>query len=126
MTDDLTAAFKPDWVSPPGESVLDIAEERGWTQVELAQRLGYSEKHISQFINGKVPLSVEAAMRLERVVGSTAAFWLAREADYQRHLARLESARCFTAVADFKAQVRAEVVDSNPCDCIRRRPYKYG
>lgn len=93
MTEDLNAPFEPDWVSPPGESVLDIAEERGWTQAELAQRLGYSEKHVSQLINGKVPLSVEAAQRLERVLGSTVAFWLAREANYQRHLARLEATR---------------------------------
>lgn len=93
MTEDLNAVFEPDWVSPPGESVLDIAEERGWTQAELAQRLGYTEKHISQLINGKVPLSVEAAVRLERVLGSTAVFWLEREANYQRHLARLESAK---------------------------------
>lgn len=78
---DLSAPFAPDWVSPPGESILDLAEERGWTQVELAQRLGYTEKHVSQLINGKVPLSVDAALRLERVLGSTADFWLAREAN---------------------------------------------
>jgi HTH-type transcriptional regulator/antitoxin HigA len=89
---ELNAPFAPDWVSPPGESVLDIAEERGWTQAELAHRLGYTEKHVSQLINGKVPLSVDAALRLERVLGSTADFWLAREANYQKHKARLEAA----------------------------------
>ena len=89
---DLNAPFAPDWVSPPGESILDITEERGWTQAELANRLGYSEKHISQLINGKASLSVDAAVRLERVLGSTADFWLAREANYQRHKARLDAA----------------------------------
>ena len=89
---ELSAPFAPDWVSPPGESILDIAEERGWTQSELALRMGYTEKHVSQLINGKVPLSVEAALRLERVLGSTADFWLAREANFQRHLARLNEA----------------------------------
>jgi len=93
MTDDLNAPFEPDWVSPPGETISDIAEERGWTQTELARRLGYSEKHISQLINGKVPLSLGVALDLERVLGSTADFWLAREANYQRHLARLEAQR---------------------------------
>ena len=44
---ELSAPFAPDWVSPPGDSILDIAEERGWTQAELAQRLGYTEKHVS-------------------------------------------------------------------------------
>lgn len=89
---ELSAAFAPDWVLPPGESILDIAEERGWTQAELAQRLGYSEKHISQLINGKVALSVDAAQRLERVLGSTMDFWLSLEANYQKHKARLEAA----------------------------------
>lgn len=98
---DLSAPFAPDWVSPPGESILDLAEERGWTQVELAQRLGYTEKHVSQLINGKVPLSVDAALRLERVLGSTADFWLAREANYQRHKARLEAAERYASWASW-------------------------
>jgi HTH-type transcriptional regulator / antitoxin HigA len=85
-------AFTPDWASPPGDTMLDLIEERGWTQVELADRLGYTEKHVSQLINGKVPLTVDAAVRLERVLGSSLDFWLAREANYQKHLARLADA----------------------------------
>jgi len=96
---ELSAPFAPDWVLPPGESILDIAEERGWTQAELAQRLGYSEKHISQLVNGKVPLTVDAAQRLERVLGSTMDFWLSLEANYQRHKARLEAAERHAAWA---------------------------
>lgn len=88
---ELSAPFAPDWVLAPGESVLDLAEERGWTQGELAQRLGYSEKHISQLINGKVPITVDAAQRLERVLGSSMDFWLKLEANYQNHKARLEA-----------------------------------
>lgn len=88
---ELSAPFAPDWVLAPGESVLDLAEERGWTQGELAQRLGYSEKHISQLINGKVPITVDAAQRLERVLGSSMDFWLKLEANYQKHKARLEA-----------------------------------
>lgn len=87
-----SAPFAPDWVLLPGESISDLAEERGWTQAELAQRLGFSEKHVSRLINGKVPLSVDAAQRLERVLGSTMDFWLALEANYRKHSARLEAA----------------------------------
>lgn len=89
---ELSAPFAPDWVLAPGESILDLAEERGWTQAELALRLGYSEKHISQLINGKVPITVDAAQRLERVLGSSMDFWLTLEANYQQHKARLEAA----------------------------------
>jgi len=88
---ELAAPFKPDWVSPPGDSILDIIEERGWTQAELAIRLGYSPKHVNQLINGKVPLTDDAAVRLARVLGSTVSFWLTREARYRERLARLEA-----------------------------------
>ncbi|QEA13943.1 helix-turn-helix domain-containing protein [Comamonas flocculans] len=88
-----SAPFAPDWVLPPGDSILDLAEERGWTQTELARRLGYSEKHVSQLINGKVPVTVDAAQRLERVLGSTMDFWLALEANFQKHKTRLEAAQ---------------------------------
>ena len=88
---DTNTPFLPDWVSPPGETISDIAEERGWSQGELGRRLDYSEKHLSQLIRGKVPLTVDAAQRLERVLGGTAEFWLTREAKYQQHKARLES-----------------------------------
>lgn len=88
-----SASFAPDWVSPPGETIFDLVEERGWTQAELAVRLGYSEKHVSQLINGKVPLTDEAAIRLERVLGGSVSFWLTREAKYREHSARLEAER---------------------------------
>lgn len=85
--------FAPDWVSPPGEAIQDLAEERGWSQQELARRLGYTEKHVSQLVNGKVALTVDAAQRLERVLGSTLDFWLNLEANYRRHGARLAAAQ---------------------------------
>lgn len=83
-----TRPFTPDWVSPPGDTIADVLEERDWTQAELADRLGYTTKHISLLINGKAPINEETAMKLERVLGSTAAFWLRREAQYRAALAR--------------------------------------
>ena len=85
------APFRPDWVSPPGETILDLIEEREWSQAELAQRLGYTTKHLNQLTKGKVALTEDAALRLERVLGSTANFWLNREVKYREHLARIEA-----------------------------------
>ena len=98
---DLREPFSPDWVSPPGETVLDMAEERGWSQVELARRLGYTQKHVSQLVNGKVPLSVDAALRLERVLGSPAEFWLSREASYQKRLASQQAVERHAGESDW-------------------------
>ncbi len=87
---DTALGFSPDWVSPPGETIADLLEERNWSQAELAQRLGYTPKHLYQLIKGKVSLSEDAAMRLGRVLGSSAGFWLAREARYRERLAKVE------------------------------------
>ncbi|TVP63804.1 MAG: helix-turn-helix domain-containing protein [Nodularia sp. (in: Bacteria)] len=85
-----TRPFTPNWVSSPGDAIADFLEERDWTQAQLAERLGYSIKHISLLVNGKAPLNEETALKLERVVGSTAAFWLRYEAQYRAALAKKE------------------------------------
>jgi len=85
-----TRTFTPDWVSPPGDTIADLLEERDWTQAQLAERLGYTTKHISLLINGKAPINEETALKLERVLGSTAAFWLRYEAQYRAALASKE------------------------------------
>lgn len=83
--------FSPDWVSPPGDTILDLLEEKGWTQGELAFRLGYSPKHVSLLVNGKVPLTEDAAVRLQSVLGAPIGFWLAREAKYRERVAAQEA-----------------------------------
>ena len=83
------ATFSPDWISPPGDTILDLLEERGWKQTELAKRTGYTTKHISLLINGKAPITEDTAIKLERVIGSSAHFWLAREAQYREGLVRI-------------------------------------
>ena len=77
---DLLQTFTPDWISPPGDTIADLIEEREWSQVDLAKRLGYTKKHISLLINGKAPITEETALKLENVLGSTTSFWLSREA----------------------------------------------
>jgi addiction module HigA family antidote len=93
--------FEPDWNSPPGETLADILEERGWSQTEFADRTGYTEKHISLLINGKASITEDAALKLERVIGSTAHFWLSREARYREVLARAEEQKAFAKEADW-------------------------
>lgn len=85
-----TRSFRPDWISPPGDTIADLLEERDWTQADLANRMGNTTKFVSQLINGKATISEETALKLESVFGSTAAFWLNREAQYRENLSRLE------------------------------------
>ena len=84
--------FAPDWASQPGDTIADLIEERGWTQAELAERLGYSARHVNRLVQGKVALTEDAALRLEPVLGASAGFWLTREARYRERAARLKAA----------------------------------
>lgn len=79
------------WISPPGETIEDLLDEKGWTKTEFAKRLGYSTKHVSELLAGKVPLTDDVAMALSSVLGSTASFWLEREARYREALKRQEA-----------------------------------
>ena len=83
-----TATFSPDWASPPGDTIADLLEERGWTQAELAVRLGSCEAFVNQLVSGETSIDKAAALTLERVLGGTARFWLNREADYRAALAK--------------------------------------
>lgn len=82
--------YQPDTVSPPGESLADTLDMLGMSQTDLADRCGITEKTISQIVNGKAPITEGTALALERVLGTTARFWLAREARYREFLARAE------------------------------------
>lgn len=93
--------FQPDWRSSPGDTISDLMEERDWNQVELAKRLGFSTKHLNQLIRGKASLSEDTALKLERVLGSTARFWLNREAIYRERLARLEAQQLYAEWTDW-------------------------
>lgn len=107
MTDS-TRAFDPDWISPPGDTIVDLLAERGWKQTELARRMDYSGKHISQLVNGLAVLTQEAASRLERVLGGTAAFWLAREAQYRAQIARQQETKAMQEWANWLDEVPAK------------------
>ncbi len=92
------APFTPDWVSPPGDTILDLLEEREWTQQQLADRLGYSLKHVNQLIKAKVPLTEDAAIRLQNVLGAPVGFWLTREAQYRERVAVQDAAERQTSM----------------------------
>ncbi len=85
---EVAGKFDPQWVSPPGDTILDLLEERGWPQSEFAERTAYTPKHVSLLVNGKAPITEDTAFRLERVLGGTAQFWLSREANYREAIAR--------------------------------------
>jgi HTH-type transcriptional regulator/antitoxin HigA len=74
-------------VSPPGETLFELLEERRMSQAELAKRTGRPLKTINEIIKGKTAITPETAIQLERVLGAPADFWIQREANYRTYLA---------------------------------------
>lgn len=86
--------YKPDYVSPPGETLLDTLEAIGMSQADLAERAGRPKKTINEIIKGKAAITPETALQLERVLGVPSGFWNQREHLYREFLAReAENAR---------------------------------
>lgn len=77
-------------LSKPGDTILETIEVVGMSQVELAERMGKTPGKINDLISGKVPVSVNTAMQLEKVLGIPMQFWLNRENLYREKLARIE------------------------------------
>jgi len=74
-----------------GNIIKEYLDEYGINQKELSARIGMSEKHISNVINGNARLTEEFALKLERIlVGVPASYWLNYEAKYREQLARQE------------------------------------
>ncbi len=61
----------------PGEMLLEeFLLPLGMTQTELAERIGVSYPRINELVNGKRGVTPDTALRLSRLFGTTAEFWL--------------------------------------------------
>lgn len=93
--------YRPDDVSPPGETLLDMLEERGLSQADLAERTGRPRKTINEIIKGKAAITPETALQLELVLGVSAEFWNQRESAFRASIARREESERFAGWRDW-------------------------
>ncbi|OGB30828.1 MAG: hypothetical protein A3F78_06810 [Burkholderiales bacterium RIFCSPLOWO2_12_FULL_61_40] len=89
---ELNLNYQPKDVSPPGDTLAELIEELGITQAELARRMGRPLNPVNEMILGTKEITEDTALELERVLGTPAHFWLAREAKYREFLARQRDA----------------------------------
>ena len=65
------------FIVPTGIIIKEYLEEYDINQKELATRLGMSEKHMSNLLNGKSRLTEEVAIKLEPIIKNVpASYWL--------------------------------------------------
>lgn len=73
----------------PGQVLLE-----GWikplnmTITEFALKLGTTRKNLSEIVNGKIRISPEMALKIEKALASRAGFWLDMQQEYDLWHAR--------------------------------------
>ena len=81
-----TNEYWPDYVFPPGDTILETIEAIGMTRDQLAHRMGVTEEHINEVIKGKAVLTEDIVLKLEVVLGIDASFWRNLEHMYRHFL----------------------------------------
>ncbi len=85
--------FRPDWYSPPGDTIKDCMKRRGVSREKLAERLAIDLRTVDGLLAGTVWLTPDLAAKLEEVFGAPAAFWTRREAQFRQDKARIDKER---------------------------------
>jgi HTH-type transcriptional regulator / antitoxin HigA len=78
-----------DVATPPGEHLADTIRELGWSQAELARRMGRPQPAVNQIIRGLKTVTAETALQLEDATGISAETWMNLEMGYQLTKARI-------------------------------------
>ncbi|HUP25074.1 MAG TPA: HigA family addiction module antitoxin, partial [Thermoanaerobaculia bacterium] len=74
--------------SPPGETLLELLDDRRMSRAELAGRTGLPRATIDEIIEGQAGITADTAFELERVLAIPASFWCNLERNYRHSLAR--------------------------------------
>src|SRR6266705_5761003 len=81
-----TGTFCPDWASPPGETIGDILRERNISIDEFAKRIGQTQAEAKELLSGRLAITIGLARQLERVIGGSVEFWMARDFQYHHQI----------------------------------------
>lgn len=97
--------YTPNYAVIPGDILDEHREAASLTQEELANRLGFTKKHINRMIAGHEPITPETALKLEAVFGLPAHVWIGLESRYREFLAREAEKESLAAEVDWLKQI---------------------
>ncbi|WP_026497095.1 HigA family addiction module antitoxin [Butyrivibrio sp. WCD3002] len=75
----------------PGYYIKEIIDESGLTQEDFAKRLNTTAKNLSIIIKGEQSLSVDIAMKLSKMLGTSITYWLNLQTAYDAAKAEADS-----------------------------------
>src|SRR5829696_2662136 len=72
----------------PGEVLQDELEARGIKKSVFAQQLGMKSSHFSELLHGKRHVSTATAVKLEKLLGISAEYWMRVQVYYDLFVER--------------------------------------
>ncbi len=75
----------------PGEILRDELEARGVSQRKFASVIGVSYSVLNEVVNGKRPINIEYALKIEAAIGIPAYIWVNMQSQYDMQTARCNS-----------------------------------
>ncbi len=97
----------------PGETIKELLEIYNYTQQDLAQKLNINLKTANELLNGKAPITIETAIKLEYIFNVDASFWNNFELNYRRKLKALEEQQLIQQEYEKIESVYKEMVKRN-------------
>lgn len=73
----------------PGYYIKEIIEDSGLTQEDFAKRLDTTPKNLSYLVRGEQSLSIDIAMKLSRMLGTSLSYWLNLQQTYDMLIAEM-------------------------------------
>ena len=73
----------------PGEILLEeFLEPNNWSQVYIADQLGWTKAKLNELIKGKRGITADSALDLAELLGTTAKLWMNLQTSYDLDRAR--------------------------------------
>lgn len=92
-----------------GQRICELRTALGWSQVELAKRLGVAKQTVSNWENENIQPSIEMLVRLAKLFGVTTDYMLGLESTLQLNVEGLSGeiiAHISQLISDFKATMK--------------------
>jgi addiction module HigA family antidote len=88
----------------PGEILLEeFLRPMGISQNKIARAMKVPPRRINEIVHGNRAITADTAIRLERVLGVSAGFWMGLQADYDLEEAIIVAGRSFEMIGPIAA-----------------------
>ena len=76
--------FRPDWTSAPGDTIVDLMNERHISDAEFATLMGLSFEDASDLLQGRSTVTLTIARKLTGALGASVEYWMSRDYQYRQ------------------------------------------